>query len=107
MNPEHTRTLTVRANPSEAFSALLEAARRAGFRFLSSDASEGTAVFTSARVMLNFGERIHARVVEVAPGTVQVTLASTPANTAGGGSRTLGVGADEIGDVLSTLLPLA
>jgi hypothetical protein len=60
--------------PPEVYSALLEAARRAGFEYLSGDVGTGTAMFTSGRLLLMFGEKVTARWKQVAPGTVQVTL---------------------------------
>ena len=103
MSPSRTRSVTFRATPPEAFSAIREAARRTGFTFLSSNARQGTAVYTSARVMLNFGEKVRTRITQVAPGTVEVTLSSTPALSVGSSDR--GAGADRMADALSGLLP--
>jgi hypothetical protein len=105
MSPDSTRSIAVRASPPEVFSALLEAARRTGFQFLSSNASVGTAVFTSARVMLNFGEKVSVRMVETAPGTVQVTLSSEHGPSIGGPSARRGGGADRMAEALRSLLP--
>lgn len=107
MNPHDTRSITVRASRPEVFSALVEAARRTGFQLLSSDASAGTVAFTSARVMLNFGEKVSCRMVETAPGAVQVTLSSEQGPRIGGSSGRQGAGAGLIADALSTLLPAA
>jgi hypothetical protein len=103
MSPHSTRSITVRASGPEVFSAILEAARRTEFQLLSSDASGGTAVFTSARVMLNFGEKVSVRMVETAPGTVQVTLSSDQGPSIGGPSGP--AGADVMAEALSGLLP--
>jgi hypothetical protein len=105
MSPTGTRCITVRASPPEVFTALREAARRTGFQFLSSDASAGTAVFTSARVMLNFGEKVSVRMVETGPGTVEVTLSSERGPSIGGPSGRHGAGADLMAEALSGLLP--
>ncbi len=106
MSPDGTRSITVRATPPEVFSALLEAARRTGLQFLSSDASAGTAVFTSAKVMLNFGEKVSVRMVETAPGTVHVTLSSSRGPALGGSASPYGAGADLMAEALSGLLPV-
>ena len=105
MSPHSTRSVIVRASRPEVFSALLEAARRTGFQFLSSDASAGTASFTSARIMLNFGEKVSVRMVETAPETVQVTLSSEQGPSIGGPTGSRGAGADVMAEALSGLLP--
>ena len=74
MSGDSTRSMTFQATPPEVFSALLEAARRTGFQYLSGDVGAGTAMFTSGRFLLMFGEKLTARWTQVAPGTVQVTL---------------------------------
>ena len=107
MSPDSTRSVTFRATPPEVFAALREAARRTGFQLLSSDASAGTAAFTSARVMLSFGERVSTRITDVAPGTVQVTLSSRSALSVAGRSGRWGAGADRMAEALGSLLPLA
>jgi len=66
--------MTFQATPPEVYSALLEAARRTGFQHLSGDVGTGTAMFTSGKLLLMFGEKVTARWEQVAPGTVQVTL---------------------------------
>jgi len=106
MSPHSTRSLTVRASRPELFSALRVAARRTGFQLLSSDATAGTAVFTSARVMLDFGEKVSTRMVETEPGTVQVTLSSEEGPSVGGPAGRHGAGADLMAEALSALLPL-
>jgi hypothetical protein len=99
-----TRSMTFQAKPPEVFSALLEAAERTGFQYLSGDVSSGTAVFTSGRFLLSFGERVTARMTEVATGTVEVTLSSdTKFGVSRSGRR--GPGADRLSDALSGLLP--
>jgi hypothetical protein len=87
--------MTFQATPPEVFAALQEAARQSGLQFLSGDASAGTAVFSSGRLLLGFGEKVTARMNQTAPGTVQVTLSS--------GRR--GTGADRLSQALSGLLP--
>lgn len=89
------------------FAALREAARRTGFHLLSSDAAAGTAVFTSAQVMLNFGEKVRARMVEVGPGIVEVTLTSEQGPRIGGPAGSSGAGAELIAETLGGLLPPA
>ena len=95
--------MTFRARPSDVFAALLEAARRAGFQYLSGDVSTGTATFTSGRLLLAVGEKVNARWEEVAPGTVQVTISTARFGTAGPGRR--GPGVDLMSDELRGLLP--
>ena len=68
--------MTFLASTAEAVTALEEAARRTGMRHLSADPATGVLVFTAGRMVLSFGEKVTARVREVAPGTVQVTLSS-------------------------------
>ena len=105
MSGNSTRSTTFQAKPPEVFSALLKAAERTGFQYLSGDVSTGTAVFTSGRFLLSFGERVTARMTEVAPGTVEVTLSSAKFGIAGSGRR--GSGVDRLSDELSGLLPHA
>ena len=97
--------MTFQAKPPEVFSALLEAAGRTGLQYLSGDVSTGTAVFTSGRFLLGFGERVTARMEQVAPGTVQVTLSSDSKFGVVGRSGRRGLGADRLSDALSGLLP--
>ena len=108
MSGDGTRSMTFQATPPEVFSALLEAARRTGFQYLSGDAGTGTAMFTSGRFLLMFGGKVMARWTQVAPGTVQVTL--SPASF-GVASRSRPSGgpsaADRLCDELSGLLPHA
>ena len=61
MSGGSTRSMTFQAKPPEVFSALQEAARRTGFQYLSGDVSTGTAMFTSGRFLLGFGEKVTAR----------------------------------------------
>jgi hypothetical protein len=68
--------MTFQAKPPEVYSALLEAARRTGLQYLSGDVSTGTVVFTSGRMLLSFGEKVTARMNQLTPGTVEVTLSS-------------------------------
>ena len=98
--------MTFQATSSEVYSALLEAARRTGFQYLSGDVRTGTAMFTSGRLLLMFGEKVTARWTQVAPGTVEVTL--SPASFGVGGlARPGGPSADRLADELSGLLPHA
>ena len=95
--------MTFQARPSDVFAALLEAARRTGFQYLSGDVSTGTAMFTSGRFLLVVGEKLNARWKQVAPGTIQVTLSTAKFGIAGSGRR--GSGVDRLYDELSGLLP--
>ena len=67
--------------------------------------SKGTAMFTSGKHLLMVGEKVNARWVQVAPGTVEVTLSSAKFGIAGSGRR--GSGVDRLSDELSGLLPHA
>jgi hypothetical protein len=87
--------MTFQATPPEVFSALQEAGRRSGLQFLSGDVQTGTAVFTSGRFLLGFGEKVTAFIKQVAPGTVEVRLTSSR-----GGAR-----AGRLATELSGLLP--
>lgn len=97
--------MTFQATPSDVYAALLEAARRTGFQFLSGDVSTGTAMFTSGSLLLAVGEKVNARWAEVAPGTVQVTMSTAKFGIAGSSRRARGV--DRMSDELSGLLPRA
>lgn len=106
MSDGSTRSMAFQAEPPEVFTALQEAARRTGFQYLSGDASNGTAVFSSGRFLLGFGEKVTARMEQVAPGTVQVTLSADPK------SRVVSRGnrrprADRLSEALNGLLPHA
>ena len=107
MSGGSTRSMTFQAKPPEVFSALREAARRTGLQYLSGDVSNGTAVFSSGRFLLGFGEKVTARMKEVAPGTVQVTLSSDPKSRVVGWSGRRGPSADRLSEALSGLLPHA
>ena len=97
--------MAFQARPSDVFAALLEAARRTGFQYLSGDVSTGTAMFTSGRLLLAVGEKVSAQWEEVAPGTIQVTISSAKFGIAGSSRRRPGV--DRMSDELSGLLPRA
>ena len=97
--------MTFQATPPEVFSAILEAARRAGLQYLSGDVSNGIAIFTSGRFLLGIGEKVTARMKQAAPGTVQVTLSSDPKFGVLGSSGRRGRRADRMSDALSGLLP--
>jgi hypothetical protein len=94
------------APPPQVYSALLEAARRTGFQYLSGEASTGAAVFTSGRLLLGFGEKVTARMKQVAPGSVEVTLSSSSPNFGVvGWSGRRGASVDRLSEALSGLLP--
>jgi hypothetical protein len=95
--------MTFQAGPSDVFAALLEAARRTGFRYLAGDVNMGTAMFTSGRHLLMAGEKVSVRWTQAAPGTIEVTL--TPAKFGVGWSGRHGSGVDRLSDELSGLLP--
>ncbi len=97
--------MTFQAKPPDVFPALLEAARRTGFQYLAGDVSTGTAVFTSGKYLLMFGDKVTARWKQVAPETVQVTLSSDPKFGVVGWSGRRSPGADRLSDELSGLLP--
>ncbi|WP_457192311.1 hypothetical protein [Nocardioides sp. P5_E3] len=97
--------MTFQARPSDVFAALLEAARRTGFQYLTGDVSTGTVMFTSGRFLLVVGEKVNAQFEEVAPGTIQVTMSTAKFGIAGSGRRRPGV--DRMADELSGLLPRA
>src|SRR4051812_38953838 len=106
MSGDSTRSMTFQATPPQVYSALQEAARRTGFQHLSGDAGTGTAVFTSGKMLLMFGQKVTARWHQVAPGTVQVTV--SPASFGLGLPRPGGgPSADRLSDELSGLLPHA
>ena len=105
MSDGSTRSMTFQAEPPEVFSALQEAARRTGFQYLSGDVTNGTAVFSSGRFLLGFGEKVTARMEQVAPGAVQVTLSSDPKFGVFGRSDQRGTRADRMSNALSGLLP--
>ena len=99
--------MTFQATPTEVYSALMEAARRTGFQFLSGDVRTGTAMFTSGKYLLVVGEKVAARWKQVAPGTVQVTLSSDPFGVVGWSRRSGGSSVDRLSEELSGLLPHA
>lgn len=105
MSGSTTRSMTFQATPPEAFSALREAARRTGFQYLSGDAITGTTVFSSGRMLLGMGEKVTARIQQVAPDTVQVTVTSDPKFGVAGWSGRRGAGVDRMSEALSGLLP--
>ena len=104
MSGSSTRSMTFQAKPPEVFAALQEAARRTRFQYLSGDVSTGTVVFTSGRFLLGLGEKVTARMEQMAPGTVQVTVSSDP-KLGGLGRASRGQGADRLAEALSGLLP--
>ena len=68
--------MTFLASTGQAITALEEAARRTRMQRLSADPATGVLVFTAGRIVLAFGEKVTARIREVKPGIVQVTLSS-------------------------------
>ena len=64
--------MTFLASSREDIAGLEKAARRTGLQHLSADRASGVLVFTAGRTVLAFGEKVTARIREVAPGTVQV-----------------------------------
>jgi hypothetical protein len=106
MSARNTRSMTFQASGGEAVTALEEAARRSGMQHLSSDAATGVFVFTAGRMVLAFGEKVTARIREVAPGTVQVSLSSNLQFGLGNIGRN-GASRDRMGDALAQLLPPA
>ena len=98
--------MSFRASAREAVTALEEAARLTGMQHLSADPANGVVVFTAGRMALAFGEKVTARVREVAPGTVQVTLSSKPQFGLAGRGRNA-AGRDGMSDALMQLLPPA
>jgi len=60
------------ASSREDIAGLEKAARRTGLQHLSADRASGVLVFTAGRTVLAFGEKVTARIREVAPGTLQV-----------------------------------
>ncbi|WP_256796391.1 hypothetical protein [Terrabacter sp. Ter38] len=106
MSARNTRSMTFSASSGEAVTALEEAARRAGLQHLSADTATGIFVFTAGRMVLSFGEKVTARIREVAPGTVEVTLSSNLQFGLGNIGRN-GASRDRMGDALAQLLPPA
>jgi hypothetical protein len=98
--------MTFLASTGEAVRALEEAARHTGMQHLSSDPATGTLVFTAGMTVLAFGEKVTARVREVAPGIVQVTLSSNLQFGLGSSGRK-GAGRDRMFKALMQLLPPA
>ncbi|GAB3065506.1 hypothetical protein GCM10027053_30800 [Intrasporangium mesophilum] len=94
------------ASTGEAANALQEAARRTGMQHLSADPANGIQVFTAGRMVLAFGEKVTARIREVAPGTVQVTLSSNPQFGVTVRSRN-GTARDRMSNALTQLLTSA
>ena len=106
MSAKGDRSMTFLASTGEAATALEEAARRTGMQHLSSDPATGIFVFTAGRMVLAFGEKVTARIREVAPGTVQVTLSANLQFGLGNVGRN-GAGRDRMADALAQLLPPA
>jgi hypothetical protein len=106
MNARGDRSMTFMASTAEAITALEEAARRARMQHLSADPATGVLVFTAGRMLLAFGEKVTARIREVAPGIVQVTLSSDLQFGLGSGGRGA-TGRDRMSNALIQLLPPA
>ena len=98
--------MTFLASTGEAIAALEEAARRSGMQHLSADSATGVMVFTAGRMVLASGEKVTARIREVAPGVVQVTLSSNLQFGLTGWGRK-GAGRDRMSNALIQLLPPA
>ena len=98
--------MTFLASTGEAITALEEAARRSGMQHLSADSATGVLVFTAGRMVLAAGEKVTARIREVAPGVVQVTLSSNLQFGLTGWGRK-GAGRDRMSNALIQLLPPA
>ena len=106
MTARDDSTMTFMASTAEATAALEEAARRSGMQHLSADAATGVLVFTAGRLVLASGEKVTARVRQVAPGVVEVTLSSKlQFGLANWGSR--GAGRQRMSEALVQLLPAA
>ena len=99
--------MTFHVKPPQVFTALQEAARRTGFRYLSGDVNTGTAMFTSGRFLLIIGEKVTARWKQVAPGTVQVTLSPASFGVRGWPRPRGGPSTDRMSAELGGLLPHA
>lgn len=99
-------SMTFLASTGEAITALEEAARRSGMQHLSADSATGVLVFTAGRMVLASGEKVTARIREVAPGVVQVTLSSNLQFGLTGWGRK-GAGRDRMSNALIQLLPPA
>ena len=99
-------SMTFQASTAEAIRALKEAARRSRMQHLSADPATGVLVFTAGGAVLAFGEKVTARVREVAPGVVQVTLSSDLQFGLGSGGGE-GAGRDRMSNALNQLLPPA
>jgi hypothetical protein len=96
--------MTFQAKPPQVFTALQEAARRTGFRYLSGDASTGTAMFTTGKHLLVIGDKVTARWTQVGPEAVEVTLSSAQFGLTGWSGRR-GSSVDRLADELSVQLP--
>ena len=99
-------SMTFQASPGEAIAALEEAARRTGMQHLSADPESGVRVYTAGTMVLAFGEKVTARIREVGPRVVQVTLSSDLQFGLGSGIGR-GEGRDRMSNALSQLLPPA
>ena len=106
MTASGDRTLTFQTSTGEAVTALEEAARRTGMQHLSADPATGVLVFTAGGMVLAFGEKVTARIREVAPGVVQVTLSSDLQFGLGSGGGK-GAGRGRMSQALNQLLPPA
>jgi len=106
MSATDETSMSFLASTGEAIGALEEAARRTGMQHLSADRAAGVLVFTAGRTVLASGEKVTARIREVAPGTVQVTLSSNLQFGLTLWGRK-GAGRDRMSNALSQLLPPA
>src|SRR6476659_10130826 len=106
MSASGDRSMTFQASTAEAVTARGEAARRTGMQHPAADPATGVLVFTAGGMVLAFGEKVTARIREVAPGGVQVSLSSNLQFGLGNIGRN-GASRDRMGDALAQLLPPA
>ena len=106
MSASGERSMTFLASTGQAITALEEAARRTRMQRLSADPATGVLVFTAGRIVLAFGEKVTARIREVKPGIVQVTLSSNLQFGPASWGRN-GTGRDRMANALVQLLPPA
>lgn len=107
MSGDGTRSMRFQAQPPDTFAALQEAARRNGLRYLSGDPEQGIAMFSAGFTVMTFGEKVTARIREVAPGTVEVTFSSDPKFGIVGTWGRKGTSLDRLATALSQILPPA
>src|SRR3954452_14898928 len=106
MSSRGQTSMIFQASTGEAIAALEEAARRTGMQHLSADPESRVRVYTAGTMVLAFGAKVTARIREVAPRVVQVTLSS---DLESGLGRAIGrgEGRHRMSTALSQLLPPA